>query len=75
MISNIYSQQPKTVYVDEGYDEITKNKFNKLLKSNLYDIAETIRDTAIFKKLRYKEYFGKLSQSNKSKLNKLFSLR
>ena len=55
MISNIYSQQPKTVYVDEGYDEITKNKFNKLLKSNLYDIAETIRESIIYKKIWLKK--------------------
>ena len=74
MISNIYSQQ-KTVYVGENYDKIPKSKFNELLKSNLYDIAKTTRDSVIYKKIRYKEYFGKLNQSNKSQLNKLFSLR
>lgn len=75
MITNIYSQEPKTIYVNESYDEITKEKFDKLFKSNLYDIAETTRDEKIYKKLRYKEYFGRLSKKNKDQLNKLFNLR
>lgn len=75
MVLNMYSQQTKTVYVDESYDEITKEKFERLLKSNLYDIAETTKDKKIYKKLRYKEYFGRLSKKNKDQLNKLFSSR
>lgn len=75
IVTNTYSQQTKTVYVDESYDEITKRKFDRLLKSNLYDIAETTRDKKIYTKLRYKEYFGRLSKKNKDQINKLFNSR
>jgi len=75
IVTNIFSQQTKTIYVDESYDEISKEKFDRLLESNLYDIAETIRDEKIYKKLRYKEYFGRLSKKNKDQLNKLFNSR
>ena len=75
MVINTYSQQTKTVYVDDSYDEITKEKFERLLKSNLYDIAQSTRDKKIYKKLRYKEYFGRLSKKNKDQLNKLFNSR
>lgn len=75
IVTNIFSQQTKTIYIDESYEEISKEKFDRLLESNLYDIAETIRDEKIYKKLRYKEYFGRLSKKNKDQLNKLFNSR
>ena len=53
IVTNIFSQQTKTIYVDESYDEIFKEKFDRLLESNLYDIAETTRDKKIYKKLPY----------------------
>jgi hypothetical protein len=32
IVTNIFSQQTKTIYVDESYDEIFKEKFDRLLE-------------------------------------------
>jgi len=71
----VHSQIQKTIYVGENYQEIHENDFNKLLKTNLFDTAKITSDTVIYIKLRYKEYFGKLSNGEKRQLNKLFSSR
>lgn len=69
------SQIQKTIYVGENYEQIHESDFNKLLKTNLFDTAKIISDSVIYVKLRYREYFGKLKNGEKSQLNKLFSSR
>lgn len=67
-----YSQISKTIYVDENYREINIIDFNKKLKSDLFYSIIAKNDTAIFKKLRFKEYFGKIKKNKKEQLNKFF---
>jgi hypothetical protein len=69
-----YSQELKRFYVDETYKEITFQKFNKKLESQLFFTVTAINDTAIVKKLRFKEFFGHLG-IKKKQLNKLFAKR
>jgi len=69
-----YSQELKRFYVDETYKEITFQKFNKKLESRLFYTVVVINDTAVVKKLRFKEFFGHLD-IKKKQLNKLFNKR
>ena len=70
-----HSQEKKTVYVDENYQIVSRKEFNKKNRSKLFYITNLDLDTAFYKKLRYKEFFGKLDFKKKHQLNKLFQSR
>lgn len=70
-----YAQHKKIIYVDEAYIPIDAEEFLRKEKSNLFLVATVKSDTAIYKKLRYKEYFGKIDTVTKSQLNKFFHAR
>ncbi len=65
------SQKKDTIYVDEHYKEINKKEFELKTKSTFFVIATTTNDTVVFKKIRFREYFGKLDAKKKLQLNKL----
>lgn len=67
------SQHKKIIYVDENYKEINFLTYKKKLQSNLFDIAKVENDTALFKKLRFIEFYGVLKPKIKSQLAKLFN--
>jgi len=71
----LYSQEKERVYVDENYQKIDFQKFTKKLQSNLFYVAKVENDTALFKKLRFKQYFGNIGLKKKYQLNKLFYKR
>lgn len=72
---NLFSQSKEIIYVDENYKTINFKTFRKRLNSRIFQISTTVEnDTAIFKKLRFKEYFGNLGKK-KSQLNKLYNQR
>lgn len=73
-ISN-YSQHKKYIYLDENCKEINFLKFDKQLESKLFNTAFIINDSVIFKKLEYKEFFGRIDNKRKYQLNKLFHKR
>jgi len=68
---NCYSQDKEVFYIDERYKEISLTEFESKAQSNFYLIATSSNDTAIFKKIRFREYFGKLDTKKKHQLNKL----
>ena len=70
-----YAQKKKTIYFDENYETISLKKFDKKAGLNFFLVATIKNDTTTFKKLRFKEFFGKLSIKKKSQLNKLFKKR
>ena len=70
-----YSQEKKLIYVDENYKEINFKKFKSKFKSEVFFVVVAETDSVIYKKLRFKEYFGKLDIKKKSQLNKLFFKR
>jgi len=69
------SQEKKHIYVDENYKEISLKEYRKKVQSKLFFAAIIENDTAIFKKVRYKEFFGNLNVNKKSQLNRLFYKR
>jgi len=71
----LYAQSKKIIYVNENYDIIDFHEFNRKLKSDLFFIAHVENDTAMYKKLRFKVFFGKLNSQKKSQLNKLLYMR
>lgn len=75
VIFKINSQHKKIIYVNEAYKITTFLKYKKKLNSKLFDIAIVENDSAIFKKLRYNQYFGKLNKLKKSQLSKLLHKR
>jgi hypothetical protein len=68
---NSYSQNKDTIYVDENYKKISLSEFERKTNSDFFVVATTTNDTAIFKKVRFREYFGKLNLKKKHQLNKL----
>ena len=64
-----FSQNKKSIYIDEDLNQIDSKEFYKKTKSKLFDTAMVSNDTAIFYKLRFKEYFGTLSKIKKKQLN------
>jgi len=71
----LFPQSKRIYYSDEEYKQINYTEFSKKVDSKLYLMAIFENDTAIFKKLRFKEYFGHLSAQKKTQLNKLFYKR
>ncbi|MET2983765.1 hypothetical protein [Aureibaculum conchae] len=71
---NLFSQTKKIIYVDEKFEKIDFKSYTKKLNSELFLISMLESDTAIFKKLRFKEYFGSLGKK-KAQLNKLYQQR
>lgn len=75
-ITNVsFSQEKKIIYVDENFKEISLDQYKNKFKSKLFLEVTVKKDTAIFKKLRFKEYFGRLDHIKKSQLNRLFIKR
>lgn len=70
-----YSQQKKIIYLDDSYAPIDREEFKYKADSDFYTNATFYNDTAVFHKLRYREYFGKIVPKKKTQLNKLFSGR
>jgi len=65
------AQELPVVYVDENFQKIPKEVYLNKQESNTFLEAEIVSDTAIYKKLFYKEFFGTLDKNKKSQLNKL----
>lgn len=65
------AQELPVVYVDENFQNIPENVYVNKQESNTFLEAEIVSDTAIYKKLFYKEFFGILDKGKKSQLNKL----
>lgn len=74
-ISKSYSQHKKTHYVSENNQFIGFLEYQKKIESRLFTITYLKNDTVLIKKLRYKEYFGKLSVIKKEQLNKILKKR
>jgi hypothetical protein len=72
---NSYSQEQPIKYVDEKYAEISFKEYSKRLKSNLFETTLVYKDEIIYKKLRYKEYFGEIPKTKKDQIAKLFLTR
>ncbi len=72
---NNYSQHKKYIYLDANCKEINFLKFDKNLESKLFNTTFIINDSVIFKKLEYKEFFGRIDNKKKGQLNKLFHKR
>ncbi len=66
------AQVRKFIYVNEKYEEIDFNTFSRKVQSELFFVSEVENDTAVFKKIRFKEFYGDLTNRKKSQLNKLF---
>jgi len=67
-----YSQEKKRIYVDENYKVISFEKFNFKFRTELFEITNAETSTSLYKKLRYKIFFGSLNQLKKSQLNKFY---
>ena len=74
-ISIGFSQNKKTAYIDENFNEITLNEFERRLKSELFFYIDYPTDTVDYKKLKFKEFFGHLGFDKKAQLDKLFKKR
>ena len=74
-LSQSYSQTKRIIYADENYKQIDFTEYSKKMKSGLYFFARFENDTAVFKKLRFKEFYGSLNTHKKTQLNKLFYQR
>jgi hypothetical protein len=70
-----YAQSKQILYVDENFNKIDFNRFQKKLDSKLFDIAIVENDTATFKKLRYAEFYGQLNSKTKKQLSLLLNKR
>jgi len=71
----IYFPNPKEIiYVDEKFEKVDFATFSEKLNTQLFLTSLVEMDTIIFKKLRFKEYFGSLGKK-KSQLNKLYHQR
>lgn len=66
-----YSQDKEIIHIDENYKEISLSEFERKTNLDFFVIATTTNDTAIYKKVRFREYFGKLNLKKKHQLNKL----
>lgn len=75
LLKSGYSQSKKTIYLNDLYDPISLEEFERKVNTNFFTNATFSNDTAIFHKLRYREYFGKIECKKKIQLNKLFSNR
>ena len=53
------AQEKKRIYVDENYKVINFQKYIKKSQSKLFCVINVKTDTALFKKLRFKEFFWK----------------
>ncbi|WP_298778025.1 hypothetical protein [uncultured Polaribacter sp.] len=71
--NNLVSQNKKIIYVDENYKKVGFLKFKKKESSMLFDLIIAENDTVIIKKLRYKEFFGKLDHITKKQLSLIFN--
>ncbi|NLP56592.1 hypothetical protein [Lutibacter sp. B1] len=71
---NSFSQKENYKYVDENFNSISFIKFKKKIDSQLFDFTISNLDTIIYKKLRYKEFYGNLKTKN-AQLKKLFLKR
>lgn len=71
----LLSQSKKVIYVNENYKKISKKEYQKKLKSKLFDIATTVKDTVILKKLRFSEFYGQLEETKRKQIFKLFHKR
>lgn len=67
----LYAQELPVIYVDENFQKIPEELYNTKQESNIFLEAEIVSDTAIYKKLFFREFFGTLDKSKKSQLNKL----
>ena len=75
LISNGYSQNKERIYLDEHYKEIELREFQKKARTDFFFVAIKSNDTAVFRKLRYRELYGKLDLKVKYQLNGLFHKR
>ena len=77
LIAAVYchSQTKKVFYLNEAFEPISAKEFEFKVNTNFYTNATFANDTTLFHKLRYREYFGKLSMNKKKQLNKLFAGR
>ncbi|WP_144895026.1 hypothetical protein [Lutibacter sp. Hel_I_33_5] len=73
--SILLSQSKKIIYVDENYEFVNFSKYKKKFNSELFEVVILSNDTATFKKLKFKEFLGRIGGSKKSQLNKLLSKR
>jgi len=67
----VYSQDKKIILLDEKYKEIGFDEFNKKAQTDFFYVAIISTDTAVFKKLRFKEIYGKLNSRDKYQLDSL----
>ncbi len=75
MLNLSHGQVKDTLYLDTNYKELSKGDFLKRLRSNLFYIAHVENDSVFYRKLRYRQYFGKLDGLKKHQFNKLFRKR
>lgn len=68
---NIYSQYKKIIYVNEHYQPISFVEYQDKLESEIFDNAILKTDSVIYKKLRYRQYFGKIDDRKIKQLTKL----
>ncbi|NNC70757.1 MAG: hypothetical protein HKN90_08065 [Flavobacteriaceae bacterium] len=67
-----FTQHLDTIYVDENFEVITREKFKRKTKSGFFLLATINTDTAVYKKIRFREYYGQLNVKKKHQLNQLF---
>jgi len=68
----IHAQHKRIIYCDVDSKPIYFTNFTKKLETGDYLVVKVDIDTALVKKLRYKEYYGTINSLKKSQLNKLF---
>lgn len=68
-----YSQNKEIYYIDEASKSIDFSDYKKRLKSKMFFENIIENDSAIFKKLRFKEFYGKIDATQKTQVNSLFS--
>lgn len=71
MSTSIFSQEKKTFYFSEDLKTITYKEFLKKKENPIYRLTVAENDTAIFKRIKYINYFGQLSPLKKRQLSKI----
>lgn len=73
-VLNVYSQSIKIVYLDNNHKEIPFLEYSKKTESNLFKEKHFYNESVLYKKLVFKEFFGKIDTKKVSEIYNLYKV-
>lgn len=73
-VLNVYSQSKKIVYLDNNHKEIPFLEYSKKTESNLFKEKHFYNESVLYKKLVFKEFFGKIDHQKVSEIYNLYKV-